>query len=98
MSPSVTGTVRRGAGLPLLGRLWHSLRASPSLVFSSPLRRVCPFPRNSRHEREAVGGVSPSVAAAVAVVAAPAGGGPRPASGRRFLLARPGTGQLLRRR
>ena len=38
------------------------------------------------------------MAAAVAAVAAPAGGRPGPASGRRFLPARPGARQLLRRR
>ena len=61
-----------------------------------PLAARPPFPRDSRHEREATGAVSLSVV--VAAVAAPAGGGPGPASGRRFLPARPGARQLLRGR
>lgn len=96
-SPSATGTLRRGAGLPQLGRPARRLRASPrpSFPIFHPAARP-PFPRNSRHEREAAGAVSPSVV--VAAAAAPAGGGPGPASGRRFLPARPGACQLLRGR
>ena len=96
MSPSATGTIRRGAGLAQLRRPGCRRRASPSLLPCSPPAALLPFPRNSRYEREAVGAVSTSVA--VAAVAAPAGGGPGPASERRLLLARPGARQLLRGR
>ncbi|KAG8516994.1 hypothetical protein J0S82_015276 [Galemys pyrenaicus] len=70
-----------------------SLPGPPSLV--APAVRLSGAP-SSRHEREAASVVSASVAAAVAAGAAPAGGGTGPASGRRFLPARPGARQLLR--
>ena len=75
--------------------VWTEPRPRPSFSLF-PLAARPPFPRDSRHEREATGAVSLSVV--VAAVAAPAGGGPGPASGRRFLPARPGARQLLRGR
>lgn len=96
VSPSATGTIRGGAGLPQLRRTGSRRRAFPSLLPSSHPAALLPFPRNSRYEREAAGVVSTSVA--VAAVAAPAGVGPGPASERSLLLTRPGASQLLRGR
>lgn len=47
MSPSATGTIRRGAGLPQFGRPRCGLRASPSLLPSSSPRLVGPFPETA---------------------------------------------------
>lgn len=47
MSPTATGTIRRGAGLPQLRRTGSRRRASPSLLPSSPPRLCCPSPETA---------------------------------------------------